>query len=117
MKEKKFPRSKFKESLMKNKSITDKETQPKLISLRVNSILTNISPGVGRRDSEGTVGTAKSAGVERPGTDPYTGCPRVERLQKRPETGPVVCWVRTAGCCRQQLNGSKLGKWKGSIWE
>ena len=57
MKEKKFPRSKFKESLMKNKSITDKETQPKLISLRVNSILTNISPGVGRRDSEGTVGT------------------------------------------------------------
>ena len=81
MKEKKFPRSKFKESLMKNKSITDKETQPKLISLRVNSILTNISPGVGRRDSEGTVGTAKSAGVERPGTDPYTGCPRVERLQ------------------------------------
>ena len=34
MKEKKkFPRSKFKESLIKNKSITDKETQPKLISL------------------------------------------------------------------------------------
>ena len=115
---KKFPRSKFKESLIKNKSITDKETQHKThLTFGSNSILTNISPGVGRRDSEGTVGTAKSAGVERPGTDPYTGCPRVERLQKRPETGPVVCWVRTAGCCRQQLNGSKLGKWKGSIWE
>ena len=66
---------------------------------------------------EGTVGTAKSAGVERPGTDPYTGCPRVERLQNVLKLDLVVCWVRTAGCCRQQLNGSKLGKWKGSIWE
>ena len=75
---KKSPRSKFKKSLMKNKSITDKATHCNFGS---NSILTNISPGVGRRDSEGTVGTAKSAGVERPGTDPYTGCPRVERLQ------------------------------------
>ena len=63
--------------------------------------ITNISSGGGRREENGTGGTARFSRVERPGSVPGTGG-SLRKAAERPEFGPD----RPYGSAQQSVGSS-----------